>query len=94
MGIRPGDAVTLKGRTFGTRHGEETWDFGDGGPAVTTRSDGNAVPLAKEGYVTLTHRYSKPGTYLVRVERTDAHGQKGVGYVFLEVEASPHCSPP
>jgi murein DD-endopeptidase MepM/ murein hydrolase activator NlpD len=94
LGIRPGDVVTLKGRTFGTQHGEETWEFGDGGPGLKTRSDGNAVPLAKDGYVTLTHRYAKPGIYPVRVERTDAYGQKGVGYVFVEVEASEGGSPP
>jgi hypothetical protein len=87
QGLRPGDAVTFKGRTFGTQHGEETWDFGDGTPTVTTRSDGNAVPLAKDGYATLTHRYQKPGDYLVRVERSDEHGQKGVGYVRVEVAA-------
>jgi murein DD-endopeptidase MepM/ murein hydrolase activator NlpD len=87
QGLRPGDAVTFKGRTFGTQHGGETWDFGDGTPTCTTRSDGNAVPLAKDGYATLTHRYQKPGDYLVRVERSDEHGQKGVGYVRVEVAA-------
>ena len=86
LGIRPGDAVTFKGRTFGTRVGQETWDFGDGTPAVQTQSDGNAVPLAKDGYVVLTHRFQKPGQYLVRVERTDGHGQRGVGLVRVEVD--------
>ncbi len=87
LGIRPGDVVTFKGRTFGTQAGQETWDFGDGTPTVKTRSDGNAVPLAKDGYVELTHRFPKAGQYLVRVERTDGHGQKGVGRVRVEVEA-------
>jgi len=87
FGLRPGDTVTFKGRTFGTKAGEETWDFGDGSPAATTRSDGNAVPLAKDGYVIQTHRYRQPGQYLVRVERTDGYGQKGIGCVRVEVAA-------
>lgn len=85
LGIRPGDAVTFKGRTFGTTAGEETWDFGDGSPAVKTHSDGNAVPLAKDGYVVQTHRYEKPGQYVVSVRRTDGYGQTGMGRVRVEV---------
>ena len=50
MGIKPGDAITFKVRTFRTTEGEETWDFGDGTPAVKVKSDGNVKPLAKDGY--------------------------------------------
>ena len=31
-GIKPGDPVTFKVRTFRTTDGQETWDFGDGTP--------------------------------------------------------------
>ena len=41
LNLHPADAITFKVRTFGTTDGEETWDFGDGTPAVVTRSDGN-----------------------------------------------------
>jgi hypothetical protein len=76
-GIKPGDAVTFLVRTFRTAEGE-TWDFGDGSPEEEVRSDGNAVPLAKDGYARTVHRYEKPGRYLVRVERTNARGETAV----------------
>jgi hypothetical protein len=86
LGIRAGDEVTLKARTFGTTTGQESWDFGDGSPKAQTRSDGNVVKLAKDGYVVVKHRFTKPGHYLVRVERTDEYGQTGVGCVHVVVE--------
>ena len=61
FGIKPGDPVTFKVRTFRTTDGEETWDFGDGSPTVEVRSDGNARPLAKDGYAETVHRYDKAG---------------------------------
>ncbi|MCR4412340.1 MAG: PKD domain-containing protein [Thermoguttaceae bacterium] len=89
LGVRPGTEITFKARTFGTTDGEESWDFGDGSPRRTTRSDGNVKPLAKDGYVVLRHRYEKPGHYLVRVERTDRKGQTAVNAVHVEVEPTP-----
>ncbi len=85
FGVRPGDEVTFKVRSFGTTHGEESWDFGDGSPAVTTRSDGNVEQHAKDGYAVTKHRYEKPGHYLVRVERTDAHGYKATARLHVRV---------
>lgn len=73
-GLRTGDPVTFLVRTFRTTDGEETWDFGDGAPPVTVKSDGNAVTLAKDGYARTEHRFERPGVYLVRVQRTDRHG--------------------
>ncbi|MBI1917050.1 MAG: PKD domain-containing protein [Planctomycetes bacterium] len=72
-------------RTFRTTDGKETWDFGDGSPKVTVQSDGNVVPLAKEGYARTVHRFAKPGHYLVRVERTDRRGFTAVGHLHLRV---------
>jgi murein DD-endopeptidase MepM/ murein hydrolase activator NlpD len=85
FGLRPGDPVTFLVRTFRTTDGHETWDFGDGSPKVEVRSDGNVVPLAKEGYTRTVHRYEKPGHYLVRVERTDRHGFTAVAHVQVRV---------
>ncbi len=73
--IRPGDPVTFQVRAFRTTEGEEVWDFGDGSPAVRTRSDGNVKPLAPDGYAKVVHRYEEPGHYLVHVWR---HGEGGV----------------
>jgi len=85
FGIKPGDEVTFKVRTFGTIEGEETWDFGDGSPAETTRSDGCVEKLNPDGYAILTHRYQRPGHYLVRVERTDNQGRRAVDHVHVRV---------
>jgi murein DD-endopeptidase MepM/ murein hydrolase activator NlpD len=85
FGLRPGDPVTFLVRTFRTTDGHETWDFGDGSPKVEVKSDGNVVPLAKDGYARTVHRYDKPGHYLVRVERSDARGFTAIAHVHVRV---------
>ncbi len=84
--LKPGDAVTFKVRTFRTTDDEERWDFGDGSPSVTVRSDGNVNQHAKDGYAVTEHRYTKPGTYSVRVERSNQRGEKATGRVTVQVE--------
>jgi hypothetical protein len=74
MGLQPGQPIKFLVRTFRTTDGEETWDFGDGSPKVTVKSDGNVVQLAKDGYAVTNHKFEKPGQYIVRVQRTDHHG--------------------
>ena len=81
-----GQEISFKARTFGTQEGEERWDFGDGSPPQTTKSDGNKKPLAPDGYVELKHTYQTPGMYIVTVERTNEHGVRSVGRVWLEVK--------
>jgi len=83
--IKPGDPVTFKVRTFRTTAGSETWDFGDGSPPVTVRSDGNVKPHAKDGYGGTVHRFERPGNYLVRVERSDQHGFNAIGHLHVRV---------
>ncbi len=86
--IHPGDPLRFKVRTFNTTAGSETWDFGDGSAAVTVHSDGNAVKLAPDGYAVTTHRYKKPGDYLVRVERTNEFGVSAMDRLHVRVEAA------
>src|SRR5205085_11678593 len=50
FGIRIGDPVVFKVRTFRDKEGGETWDFGDGTAPVTVKSDANAVMHAPNGY--------------------------------------------
>ena len=89
FGIRAGDPVTFKVRSFipsKPREGKETWDFGDGSPAVEVQSDGNAEKLASNGYAETTHQFEKAGDYVVRVERVNEHGVKATGHVWVHVE--------
>jgi murein DD-endopeptidase MepM/ murein hydrolase activator NlpD len=86
LNLHPADAITFKVRTFSTTDGQETWDFGDGTPPVTTRSDGNVEKHAPNGYATTVHRFEKPGDYLARVERTDRKGRKATARLHVHVE--------
>jgi hypothetical protein len=88
MNIRAGAPVTFKVRSFRTTFGSETWDFGDGSEKVTVKSDGNVEQHAKDGYAVTQHRFAKPGHYLVRVERSNEHGQKAIAHLHLAVEPS------
>ena len=89
LGVRPGDPVAFKVRTFSGGPTGESWDFGDGSEPVTVRSDGNAKPLAPGGYAETVHRYEKPGHYLVRVERTGPGGARSVARLQVRVGAWP-----
>jgi murein DD-endopeptidase MepM/ murein hydrolase activator NlpD len=86
LGLRVGDAVAFKVRTFRTTEGEETWDFGDGSPPVTVRSDGNAETLAKDGFAVTEHVFEKPGDYIVRVQRTNGRGETAIAYLWVPVK--------
>jgi hypothetical protein len=86
MNIRAGDPVTFKVRSFRTTFGNETWDFGDGSGKVSVKSDGNVEEHAKDGYAVTEHRFARPGHYLVRVERTNEHGQKAIAHLHVPVE--------
>ena len=87
FGIEPGDEVTFKVRSFriGSDDGQETWDFGDGTPTVTVKSDGNAIALAPDGYAITTHRFSQPGHYLVSVRRTNFRGETATARLQVRV---------
>jgi len=87
MGVTQGKPVTFKVRTFGTTDGQESWSFGDGTTA-TTKSDGNVEPLAKNGFAVTTHSFTKPGDYIVRVERANQMGQKAIAHLWVRVGGS------
>lgn len=86
MNIYPGTPVTFKVRSYATTQPGEVWDFGDGSPKVTVKSDGNADPLAKDGYAVTEHRFAQPGHYIVRVEHVNELGQKAIGHLYVPVE--------
>lgn len=86
FGVKAGQPVTFKVRTFRTTHGEETWDFGDGTAPVRVKSDGNVKALAKDGFAVTEHRFARPGTYLVRVERRNERDEPAVARLAVVVE--------
>jgi hypothetical protein len=76
-GIKAGDQITFKVRSFNVApdEGQEEWDFGDGTPKVSVRSDGNAQALAPDGYAITEHTYHAAGHYLAQVSRTNRRGE-------------------
>jgi len=85
FGIKPGDEVTFKVRTFRDTAGRETWDFGDGSPPVTVQSDGNRNRHDPQGYAVTTHRYQKSGHYLVTVSRRNERGEQATAHLHVRV---------
>ena len=85
--IKAGDEVTFKVRSFriGREEGREVWDFGDGSPPVKVQSDGNAEVHAEDGYAVTTHRYRRPGHYLVSVQRSNDRGEKATAHLHVRV---------
>lgn len=84
--IYPGQEIAFKVRTFRTTDGVEHWDFGDGSPPVTVKSDGNANVHSKDGYAVTHHSYMKPGTYIVRVYRTNSRDETAHGGLVVHVQ--------
>jgi murein DD-endopeptidase MepM/ murein hydrolase activator NlpD len=86
LGVKAGQRVTFKVRTFRTTHGEETWNFGDGTPPVSVKSDGNVKALAKDGFAITEHRFARAGDYLVRVERRNERDEPAIAHLSVRVE--------
>ena len=85
FGIRPGDPVTFKVRTFRDKAGGETWDFGDGTAALKVKSDAKAERFSPNGYAEARHVYEKAGRYLASVEHISAEGVRAVARVQVRV---------
>lgn len=83
--IKVGTPITFKVRSFRTKQPGEIWDFGDGSPCISVKSDGNAKALAKDGYAVTEHTYHSPGIYIVRVEHINEHGYKAIAHLAVEV---------
>jgi murein DD-endopeptidase MepM/ murein hydrolase activator NlpD len=86
FGLRAGDEVTFKVRSFATQHGEEIWDFGDGSAPVKVKSDGNVNQHNPAGYAITRHRYQMAGDYIVTVRRSDEHGYEAVGHLYVHID--------
>ena len=86
--LKPAQEILFKVRAFNfdPTNGQETWDFGDGTPNVTTRSDGNQRNLNLNGYAVTSHCYEKAGRYLVTVSRTNQRGETATTRLYLTLE--------
>lgn len=85
--IKAGDSITFLVRTFGSQIGEEIWDFGDKTEKVAVNSGVVERETQNKGkYAETVHSFSKPGQYVVRVERTNEFGFTAIGHLFVMVE--------
>ncbi len=83
--VRAGQAITFLVRTCRTTFGHEIWNFGDGSAPVEVTSDGCADEKSPAGYARTQHIFSKPGDYLIRVERANERGEKAIANLYVPV---------
>ncbi|MCA9157549.1 MAG: peptidoglycan DD-metalloendopeptidase family protein [Planctomycetales bacterium] len=74
FGNKANEPITFKVRSFRNQEGNEVWDFGDGSPPVTVKSDGNVEQQAVDGYAITQHTYQHTGDYIVSVQRSRNDG--------------------
>ena len=87
LDIKPGDPVTFLVRTFNTAVGSEVWDFGDGSPPVSVKSETvDRQNYIKGKFAETVHAFSEPGHYVVSVERSDEMGLKAVAHLHVVVK--------
>jgi len=74
--VRAGDPIVFKVRARYTSEGRDVWDYGDGSPNETVRSNTDPTKHAREGigYASTVHRFQKPGRYIVTVQRKTSLG--------------------
>jgi len=86
LDIKPGDPVTFLVRTFNTAVGNEVWDFGDGSPQVTVKSETvDRQNFIKGKFAETMHSFSAPGHYVVSVNRSDESGLKAMAHLHVVV---------
>jgi murein DD-endopeptidase MepM/ murein hydrolase activator NlpD len=86
LDIQPGDPVTFLVRTFNTAVGNEVWDFGDGSPLVTVKSETvDRQNFIKGKFAETVHSFSEPGQYVVSVKRSDASGREAMAHLHVVV---------
>lgn len=72
--ITPGEKVFFQVRARGITEGHDVWDFDDGSDPVKVKSNIDPDSHAGVGYSLTSHRFEKPGDYLVKVQRKTADG--------------------
>lgn len=91
LGIKPGDTVAFLVRTFNSSVGNEVWDFGDGSSVITTKSETvNKKEASKGEFARINHTFSKPGHYIVSVQRPNEQGYTATGRLHVTVNKNRH----
>lgn len=86
LNIKPGEPVVFLVRTFNSVTGNEVWNFGDGSAKVEVHSETvNKQDASKGEFAKTTHSFSKPGHYLVSVQRTNEYGYTATGRLHVVV---------
>ncbi len=86
LNIKPGDPVTFLVRTFNTDFGNEVWDFGDGSPQVSVKSDFVDKNNSSKGkFAETVHSFVESGHYVVTVKRSDEAGSIGISRLHVVV---------
>ena len=86
--IYPGDPVIFISRGRGLKQpgGVDVYDFGDGSPKIELPTNLSDEQHAPNGYGTIVHHFSRPGHYIVRVDRTDPNsGYTGSQHLHITV---------
>ncbi len=86
LNIKAGDPVTFLVRTFNSDVGNEEWNFGDGSPNVKVKSETvDRNDPTKGKFAETVHKFTKPGHYVVSVERSNEFGYKATGRLHVVV---------
>ena len=72
--IKAGDKVFFQVRSRWVAEGYDVWDFKDGSDPVMVKSNIESDNHAQVGYAVTSHRFEKPGDYLVNVHRKTSRG--------------------
>lgn len=83
--ITVGDKVFFQVRSRWVTEGNDVWDFKDGSEPVAVKSNIDNTNHAKVGYSLVSHRFSKPGDYLVKVHRKSSRGT-ATAHVYVKVK--------
>ena len=87
LNIKPGDPVTFLVRTFNSNVSNEVWNFGDGSPQVTVKSETVSLKDNTKGkFAETVHSFSKSGHYIVSVERSNEYGYNAIAHLHVTVK--------
>lgn len=85
--IKPGEKIFFQVRSRWATEGYDIWDFNDGSDFVSVKSNIETGNHAKVGYSIVSHRFKKPGDYLVKVSRKSSKSV-ATSHLYVKVRAN------